>query len=104
VRIDVYRSFSHKVLQKIEEGAVDVGIVTLPVRNAALEVVPIFRERLVLALDARKPVRSKKEVTLAEVAALPLIFPRTGNTRRLMEKCLRPYQSSLRVSMELTSV
>jgi DNA-binding transcriptional LysR family regulator len=104
VRIDVYRNFSHKVLQKVEDGSVDIGVATLPVRNSSLKVIPMFREQLVLAVDARTPVRSRKEVTIAEVAALPLIFPRTGYTRRAMEKCLRPHQSSLRVSMELTSI
>jgi DNA-binding transcriptional LysR family regulator len=30
VQISIYRNFSHKTLQKVQEGAVDLGIVTLP--------------------------------------------------------------------------
>ena len=30
VQISIYRNFSHKILQKVQEGAVDLGIVTLP--------------------------------------------------------------------------
>ena len=29
VQISIYRNFSHKVLEKVEDGTVDVGIVTL---------------------------------------------------------------------------
>ena len=104
VRISVYRNFSHKVLEKIEDGSIDLGIVTLPVRNASLKVVSIFRDQLQLLVSARAPVASKKIVTLQEVSTLPLIFPKTGHTRRVMEKCLRPYRANLHISMELSSL
>jgi DNA-binding transcriptional LysR family regulator len=104
VRIDVYRNFSHKVVQKLAEGALDVGIVTLPVKDPMLKVTSIYRDELLLAVDPRVPIASKKVVTIEEVAALPLIFPKIGYTRRLMEKVLRPYRSTLRISMELGSI
>jgi DNA-binding transcriptional LysR family regulator len=104
VRINVYRNFSHKVLQKVQDGSIDLGIATLPVRDRALKVIPMFRDDLVLAVDTARKVSSAKEISVAEVASLPLIFPRTGYTRRAMEKCLRPYRANLRISMELTSV
>ncbi len=33
VQISIYRNFSHKVIEKIENGSIDVGIVTLPVKS-----------------------------------------------------------------------
>src|SRR3979409_128259 len=33
VHISVYRNFSHKILQRVEDGSVDVGIVTMPVKS-----------------------------------------------------------------------
>jgi len=33
VRISVYRSFSHKVTEKVEEGVIDLGVVTMPVSS-----------------------------------------------------------------------
>ena len=35
VQISIYRNFSHKILQKVEDGSIDVGIVTLPVKSPA---------------------------------------------------------------------
>src|ERR1035437_5494556 len=42
VGINVYRNFSHKILQKMAENQIDVGIVTLPVTQNNLKVIPIF--------------------------------------------------------------
>jgi len=43
VQISIYRNFSHKVLQKVEDGTVDVGIVTLPAKSPSLKIHSIFR-------------------------------------------------------------
>ena len=51
VQISIYRNFSHKVLEKVEDGTVDVGIVTLPVKSPSLKVHPIFRDRLMLMVS-----------------------------------------------------
>jgi len=104
VRINVYRNFTRKVIEKIELGAIDLGVVTLPVKNAALRVSPIFKDELQLVVDAKHPLAANKVVTIAEIAEMPLIFPKTGSTRRLLEKMFNPYRERLRISMELTSV
>jgi DNA-binding transcriptional LysR family regulator len=38
------------------------------------------------------------------VAEYPLIFPRTGHTRAMLDKHFRPFRASMRVAMELPSV
>jgi len=43
-------------------------------------------------------------VSLAEIAREPMLLPKTGYTRRLMDKLLRPYKAQLQVPMELPSV
>jgi DNA-binding transcriptional LysR family regulator len=104
VQISVYRNFSHKILQKIDEGAIDLGIVTLPVNAPSLEVLPIFRDRLMLMVSTNHPLSRKPAVRVNEVAEFPLIFPKTGFTRQVLDKLFRPYRSHLQVSMELASV
>jgi len=104
VQISIYRNFSHKVIEKVESGAVDVGIVTLPVKAPALKVHPIFRDRLVLMTSPSNPLASHKSVTTAQIAEQPQIFPKTGFTRQVLDKQFRPYRSQLRVVMELPSV
>jgi DNA-binding transcriptional LysR family regulator len=104
VQISIYRNFSHKVLEKVEDGTVDVGIVTMPVKSPSLKVYPIFRDRLMLMVAPGNPLAAYKTVTTADIAGQPLIFPKTGFTRQVLDKQFRPYRSQMRVAMELASV
>lgn len=104
VKISVYRSFAHKVSEKVEEGAIDLGIVTTPVKSPSLAATPVFRDRILLMVGPRSPLFEQRSVTLQEFAQQPLIIPRTGSIRKLMEKNLRPYREHLNITMELTSV
>jgi len=104
VQISIYRNFSHKVLQKVEDRSIDVGIVTLPVKSPSLKVHSIFRDRLMLMVSPRNPLARHETVRTSEIAEQPLIFPKTGFTRQLLDKHFLPYRSRLRVTMELPSV
>lgn len=104
VRISVYRSFTHKVSEKVEEGAIDLGVVTMPVKSPSLSATPVFRDRIMLVVGPRSPLFHRSSVTLQELARQPLIMPRTGSIRKIIEKNLRPYRQHLNITMELTSV
>lgn len=104
VQISIYRNFSYKIVDKLEEGSLDIGIVTLPVRSPSLRVQPIFRDQLMLMVAPRNPLAKQKSVTVEEIAKQPLLFPKTGYTRGLMDKLFRPYNSQLQIRMELPSV
>jgi DNA-binding transcriptional LysR family regulator len=103
VRISVYRNFSHKVVQKVEDDHVELGVVTLPVRSPLLEVMPVFRDPLVWIAPPDGPLGKRGKSSLAKIAEHGLIFHKTGSMRRLMEKQLRSYRDHLHISMELTS-
>src|SRR5260370_21089255 len=103
-QISIYRNFSHKVLQKVEDGTVDVGIVTRPAKSPSLKIHSIFRDRVMLMVNPRNPLAKLKTVRMKDIAEQPLIFPRTGFTRQLLDKHFRPYKSQLQITMELTSV
>jgi len=104
VNISIYRNFSHKILQRLEEGSLDLGIVTLPVKSPNLKIHVINRDRLRFMVSTKNPLAQKSHLTLEEVASAPLIFPKTGYTRQVLDKLFRPYRSRLRVPMELPSI
>ncbi len=104
VHISIYRNFSHKILQRLEEGSMDLGIVTLPVKSPNLKIHVINRDRLRFFVSSKNPLAQRSHVTLDEVAAAPLIFPKTGYTRQVLDKLFRPHRSRLRISMELPSI
>jgi DNA-binding transcriptional LysR family regulator len=104
VQINIYRNFSRKILQRVEDGGVDVGIVTLPVKSPSLKIQSIYRNKLMLMVSTKNPLAKQKSVTVAEIARQPFIFPKTGFTRVTLDKLFRPYSSELHVRMELPSV
>ena len=104
VQVSIYRNFSHKILERLDSGAIDVGIVTLPVKMPMLKVRTIFRDRLVLMVSADSPLAQHDKVPISMVVEQPLILPRTGFTRRIMDKLFRPYRDKLHVRMELPSI
>jgi DNA-binding transcriptional LysR family regulator len=104
VQVNIYRNFSHKILERLDSGAIDVGIVTLPVKMPMLKLRTIFRDRLALMVSADNPLAQHDKVPISMVVEQPLILPRTGFTRRIMDKLFRPYRDKLHVRMELPSI
>ncbi len=52
----------------------------------------------------KNPLASRSKVSLEEVASQPLIVPRTGFTRQVLDKLFRPFRARVHVAMELPSI
>ena len=81
-----------------------MGIVTLPVKSPSLKVHSIFKDRLMLMVSLSNPLAAYKSVRTGDISEQPLIFPKTGFMRQVLDKQFRPYRSRLRITMELPSV
>jgi len=104
VQLHIYRNFSYKIVEKLENGSIDVGIVTLPVKSPSLKIHSIFRDQLMLMAAPDNPLAAKKHVAVEDIAKQPVLLPKTGYTRQLMDKLFRPFNSNLQIRMELPSV
>jgi DNA-binding transcriptional LysR family regulator len=104
VQISIYRNFSHKILQKVQEGAIELGIVTLPQSANNMEAIPVFRDEMQVIVPASHPLATNHSASVEEVANFPLILPKTGHTRVVLDRLLRAHRERLQVSMELASV
>jgi LysR family transcriptional regulator, low CO2-responsive transcriptional regulator len=104
VQISIYRNFSHKIIQKVQEGAVDMGIVTLPQSATNMEVIPIFKDEVQVVVPKNHPLAKNRSVTVQELAQFPIILPKTGHTRVVIDRLLREHRDRLQISMELASV
>ena len=104
VQISIYRNFSHKILQKVQEGAVDLGIVTLPQTANNIEIIPLFRDEVQVVVPKNHPLAKNKRVTIEEMTHYPLVIPKTGRTRVLLDRLLREHRDHVQISMELASV
>src|SRR6202030_3308429 len=104
VQISIYRNFSHKILQRVEDGTIDLGIVTLPVKSPSLKVHSIYRDRVMLMVSRKNPLAQLSSGPAKDITGQPLIFPKTGFPRQVLDKFFRPYAAQLRIVMELPSV
>jgi DNA-binding transcriptional LysR family regulator len=52
----------------------------------------------------QSPLAKHDVVSISEVARQPILLPKTGYMRRLMDKLFQPHKSELQVQMELPSV
>lgn len=106
VQINISRNFSHKILQKVQDGVVDLGILTLPLKanHVNVEVLPIFKDEIQVVVPPDHPLARNKKVSVEQMAGHPLIIPKTGHTRHMLERMLRAYRNRLQISMELASV
>jgi DNA-binding transcriptional LysR family regulator len=55
-------------------------------------------------VSPQSPLAKKKVVRTSEIVEQPLIYPKTGFTRQMLDKLFRPYRSQIHVTMELASV
>ncbi|HEV2493605.1 MAG TPA: LysR family transcriptional regulator [Terriglobia bacterium] len=104
VQISIYRNFSHKILQKVQEGQVDLGIVTLPHTGTGMEVIRVFRDEVQVVTPKNHPLAKSRTLTAEQVSHYPLILPKTGHTRVVIDRLFREYRGHLQISMELASV
>ena len=67
-------------LQLVRDGELDAAFVRGVRRSPGLELVPLWRDPLVLALPAAHPLAAQQTVKIAELAGMPLrIVPRATN-------------------------
>lgn len=104
VQISIYRNFSKKVVDKILENQLDFGIVTLPVPDHHLHVMPIAEDELWLITSPSHPLADRASVVLEEVVSYPFIFHKAGTTRERLVKHLGPLWGKMNISMELASI
>jgi DNA-binding transcriptional LysR family regulator len=104
VQISIYRNFSHKIGERLQNGLIDLGVVTMPVKLCSVVMTRIFHDRVVLMTSPDHPLAQRESVSVEAMAEYPMIFPRTGSTRKTMDRIFRPYRDKLRIAMELSSV
>jgi len=103
VGVNVKRLEHNKILEAIIENSCDFGIVSMPVPDKRLTVVPIHRDELVVITPPDHPLARRPKVTIAEVVQYPLLLPKVGRTRDLLEKLFDDRGLKPAVSMELDS-
>jgi DNA-binding transcriptional LysR family regulator len=91
-----------EITRAIVGNGLDVGIVSLPVRDRALSVTPFFRDELVAVAPPERAWRRRAAITATELAREPLILFEPGATlRRVIDGWFHRAGVSPRSPMEL---
>lgn len=87
-RLEVHNSA--RVVELVEAGATELGLVEAPGAPSGLESVIIGHDRLVVVVDPTHPWRRRRSVTVADLAATSLVVREPGSgTRETLEATLQ---------------
>jgi LysR family transcriptional regulator, low CO2-responsive transcriptional regulator len=103
VAVNIKRADYAKILESVIDNSVDFGVISLPVTDTRLTVVPVHRDELVIITPPQHPLAKQKSATIAEVANYPLIMPKSGHTRDNLDALFHERKLKPRYTMELDS-
>jgi DNA-binding transcriptional LysR family regulator len=87
------------------DGTLDVGIVTLPVKNPRLEAITIHRDEMALIVGPAHSLSSRRSVKMSDLKDEPFILHKIGTTTR--ERLVKHFNdggAKIKVTMELASI
>ncbi len=105
IKIQIINRTSPGIINSLKSGAVDLGIVTLPVIDKDIDT-PVFKEvEDVFVASSRFEYLNGKEVTPEELAALPLLLlQKESSTRRNLDSCFNSIGINISPEIELESM
>ena len=103
VAVNIRRSDYAKILESVTDNSVDFGVVSLPVKDNRLTVVPIHRDELVVIVPPHHPIADLKSVTIEDASNYPLVLPKSGHTRDALQALFYERKLKPQVAMELDS-
>ena len=106
-RIDVKLTTgsTSQLIERLRTGALDVGLLTLPVEGSDLVQVPAIREELLLVLPPSHRLAKKRWIAPADLhKQRSVLFERGSSTRRVIDEMFRAYDILPRIVMETENV
>ncbi len=87
---------------KLGSGQVDIAVLNLPHAGGDLALTPLFEEELVLVADNAHPLAAFEEISVADLAGVPLLMPYRGTAfRDELERAIQPLGVELECRAEV---
>jgi len=105
VQVDIHRAITRSITERVIEGKLDFGIVTLPIKNSRLEAITIHRDEMALIVGPGHALSTRRSVKMNDLEDEPFILHKIGTTTR--ERLVKHFNDGgvkIKVSMELASI
>ncbi len=103
VHVEYHRA--NRVYDDVLSNVCDVGLVAFAVKESRLEVVPLWRDKLVLVCSPRHPLASRESLPLSALRGERFIsFEPDIPTRRAIDKALRAESVEVQHVMEVDNI
>jgi len=101
--LSVTAGTSHRLVEKITHGDLDIGFVSLPVENSSITTDRLFSDQIVAIAHPSHPLAGKKYISASVLAEQKLILgERGGNTRRMIDDFFHAANLQPNIIMELS--
>ncbi len=103
VHVEYHRS--NRVYEDVLSNVCDVGLVAYPVKESRLEVVPLWRDKLVLVCSPRHPLASRGNIPISALNGERFVgFEPDIPTRRALDKVFRGAGVEVQHVMEVDNI
>lgn len=105
VEIKLTTGATPQLLERLRSGALDVGLLTLPVDGTDLAQVPVMREELLLVMPPTHRLAKLRRITPEDLVGQTwVVFERGSSTRRVIDEMLQRDGIRPRIVMETENV
>lgn len=105
VRFQMREAGSSEIAEDVLAGHLELGVVTLPVRDRELEVTPLTTDRIVLVARHDHPLAQRRRVRIQDLADQAFVAFEAGSAlRQIIDSKLRDAGVEVNVVMELRSI
>ncbi|MES9954360.1 MAG: LysR family transcriptional regulator [Candidatus Thiodiazotropha sp. 6PLUC2] len=105
VKFQLKEAGSNEVAEDVLNGRLELGLVTMPVKNRDLTVWPLLTDRIVLVGPRRHPLVRKGRITAKDLADTSFVgFEADTAVRQIIDATLRDAGVAMNVVMELRSI
>jgi LysR family transcriptional regulator, cyn operon transcriptional activator len=106
IDLEVITAPTDTLLSKLNDNLIELGVFTLPIKHADMQVVPLITEEMVVVTSPKHPVLSQKnKMNAEELQDYPLIlFPKEARTRNVLDEFFRNVGIAPRIVMEAENV
>ncbi len=103
VQLHVERSYSTRIVEAVLDGMADFGITQLPVGDKRLQVAKIHTDEIRLLAPPNHALARQNTVVARDLVGFPLILPKFGATRAMLNEWLELVEDQIQISMDLDS-